>query len=205
MTQRHRSDSPRKRPGGRSARVVASVHSAVLEVLAKRGYQALSIAEVATHARVHETSIYRRWGTKAQLVSEAVIRSAAEEVPAVDTGSFRGDVVTLLRRVVARLRTPIGNAVGLVVVSQEPELAALRSAYWTSRLRVMGTIVTRAQERGEMRRSFDPQLALEMFSGPILLRLTSGKQVSEHYLEELVTRVIAALQAKGFRGSREIA
>jgi AcrR family transcriptional regulator len=200
MRQRHRSDSPRKRPGGRSARIVASVHSAVLEVLTKRGYQALSIAEVARRAGVHETSIYRRWRTKAQLVSEAIIQSAAEDVPAMDTGSFHGDIVTLLRRVVARLRTPVGNAVGLVVASQDPDLSALRRAYWTSRLQMMGIIVERTHERGEMPRSFGRQLALELFSGPILLRLTCGKQVSAGYIEDLVTRVIAALRVKSPSG-----
>jgi AcrR family transcriptional regulator len=193
MKQRHRPASQRKRPGGRSARVVASVYSAVLELLAKRGYQELSVADVAKRAGVHETSIYRRWGTKAKLVSEAIIRNPAEDVPAVDTGSLHGDMVTLLRRVVARLRTPVGNAVGRVVASQDPDLAVLRHAYWNSRLQVMGTIVARAHQRGELLRSLDPQLALEMFSGPILLRLTSGQQVSERYIEDLVTRVIAGI------------
>ena len=194
MTRQQRFSSPRKRPGGRSARVAASVHSAVLQVLAKQGYQALSIAEVAKRGHVHETSIYRRWRTKAQLVSEAIIRSAAEDVPAMDTGSFHWDVVTLLRRVVARLRTPVGSAVGQVVASQDPELASLRRAYWASRLEVMGAIVSRAQERGEIPHSFDPELALELFSGPILLRITSGKAVSKAYIENLVTQVSAAFQ-----------
>jgi AcrR family transcriptional regulator len=145
-------------------------------------------------AGVHETSIYRRWRTKAQLVSDAVIRSAADHLPATDTGSFYGDVVALLRRVVARLRTPLGNAVGQVVASQDPDLAELRRAYWGSRLQSMAEIVARSQQRHEMPRSFQPRLALELFSGPILLRLTSGEKVSARYVEDLVTRVIAALR-----------
>lgn len=196
---RQRSESARKRPGGRSAKVVASVHAAVLEILARQGYQALSIAEVAKSARVHETSIYRRWGTKAKLVSEVIIRSAAEEAPATDTGDFHRDIVTLLCRVVARLRTPLGNAVAQIVGSQDPELAPLRRAYWTSRLRVMSEIVARAQKRGEIDCTFHSSLALELFSGPILLRLTSGKTVSERYIQDLVSRVIVALRANASR------
>ena len=194
MPQPRRSGRSRKRPGGRSARVVASVHASVLAILAARGYQALSVPDVAQRAGVHETSIYRRWGTKANLVSDVIISNTSEYVPAVDTGTFSTDMVTLLRKVVARLGTPFGNAVSQLVASQDPDLAALRSAYWESRLRVAAEIVERAKSRGELPRSVDPRLVMEMLSGPILLRLTSGKRVTARYIYEIVRRVTIGLQ-----------
>ena len=54
----------RRRPGGRSSRVRAAVLGATLEALVQGGYEALSIAEVAARSGVHESTIYRRWGTK---------------------------------------------------------------------------------------------------------------------------------------------
>ena len=196
MPRIKRPHHPRRRPGGRSARVVTAVHAAVLQVLAEGGYEELSVADVAKRAGIHETSIYRRWQTKAKLVSDAIIRSAAEGAPVVDTGTFHGDILALLHQVVARLHTPLGNAVGRVVASQDPGLATLRREYWASRLQGMRQIVLRAQARGEMPLSFGPELALELFSGPILLRLTSGKTVGDRYLENLVPRVTVALKAK---------
>jgi AcrR family transcriptional regulator len=170
------------------------VHASVLAILAARGYQALSVPDVAQRAGVHETSIYRRWGTKANLVSDVIISNTSEYVPAVDTGTFSTDMVTLLRKVVARLGTPFGNAVSQLVASQDPDLAALRSAYWESRLRVAAEIVERAKSRGELPRSVDPRLVMEMLSGPILLRLTSGKRVTARYIYEIVRRVTIGLQ-----------
>jgi AcrR family transcriptional regulator len=186
---------PRKRVGGRSARVVASTHAAVLDALAKNGYEALSIAEIARQAGVHETSIYRRWPTKGQLVSDAIIRSALEDIAVPDTGSFQQDMLVLLQRVVKRIRTPVGIAVSQVVVSQVQDLAELRRAYWTSRKQAITPIVARAKQRGELPRSVQPQLVLELFSGPMVLRYMSGNQVSMSYLRNLAPRVIAALNA----------
>jgi AcrR family transcriptional regulator len=162
--------------------------------LAARGYQALSVSDVAMRAGVHETSIYRRWRTKANLVSEVIVRNSSEYLPAIDTGTFDGDMVTLLRKVVARLHTPLGNAVSQLVASQDEELRPLRRAYWESRLRVVTEIVERARARGELPRTVPPRLVFEMFSGPIMLRVTSGQQVSGRYIDELVKRVTVGLK-----------
>ena len=184
---------PRPRPGGRSARVVASVLASTIDVLIDRGYRGLSVSEIAERSGVHETSIYRRWGTKAELVGEAVIRLAARSVPSIDTGSFEGDLKTLLRGVVSFLNSPLGGAVGQVVGSQDPDLAALRRAYWNSRLEVVRQIVARAVARGEVRALLDPRFVMEMSSGPIMLRLTSGESVTPRYIKSLVERLVPAL------------
>lgn len=195
MPRRRSSTATQRRTGGRSARVVASVHTAVLRLLAEHGYERLSVAEIAKLAGVHETSIYRRWPTKGRLVSDAIIHDAAEDVPPPDSGSFRRDVLELLQRVVARLRTPLGKAIAQVVASQDPDLAAVRRAYWASRKKGMRQIVARAQERGELPRSLEPGMAFELLSGPLLLRFTSGQSVSKAYLEELVARLTTALKS----------
>jgi AcrR family transcriptional regulator len=189
------SNHSRPRPGGRSARVVATVLAATVDVLMDRGYRGFSISEVAQRSVVHETSIYRRWPTKAQLVSEAIIRYAAQSSPPADTGSFREDLYTLLRSVIDRLRTPLGQAVSQLVVSHDPDLAALRRQYWNSRLEAVRQIVTRARARGEVPASLDPRLVMEIFSGSITLRTISGEVVSPGYIRKLVGRIVPALSA----------
>jgi len=181
--------------GGRSARVVASTHAAVLDALADVGYHALSIAQVAKQARVHETSIYRRWPTKAELVSDAVIRSALEGVPIPDTGNLERDMVTLLQRVVERLDTPLGAAISQVVATQDEALAGLRRAYWASRKLAVKPFLLQAKERGQLAAWVHPDFAFELFTGPIFLRRTAGEKVSRSYIRKLVASVIAALNA----------
>jgi AcrR family transcriptional regulator len=187
------SEAPRSRPGGRSARVVTSVLATTIDVLIDRGYRGLSVSEIAERSGVHETSIYRRWGTKGQLVGEAVIRNAAQSVPSLDTGSFRGDITTLLRRVTSWLDAPLGKAVSQVVTSQDLDLAAVRRSYWNSRLETTREIVARAVARGEVPASLDPRLVMEMSSGPIMLRRISGESVTPRHIKNLVERLVLAL------------
>lgn len=184
---------PLRRPGGRSARVVASVLAATIDVLIDRGYQGLSIYEIAERSGVHETSIYRRWGTKAALVTDTVIRTAAENT-SIDTGSFHGDMHALLRRVIGWLNTPLGKAVSQVVASQDPNLLALRQQYWNSRLNNVSEILERAIARGEVPKSLDPRLVMEICAGPTMLHGISGMPVTPGYLKTLLDRVIPALQ-----------
>jgi AcrR family transcriptional regulator len=187
------SEPQRPRPGGRSARVVATVLATTIDVLTDRGYRGLSVSEIAQRSGVHETSIYRRWGTKGHLVGEAVIRNAAQSVPPIDTGSFRGDINALLRRVTSWLDTPLGTAVSQVVTSQDLDLAAVRRAYWNSRLETVREIVARAVARGEVPASLDPRFVMEMTSGPMMLRRISGESVTPRYLKNLVEQVVPAL------------
>jgi AcrR family transcriptional regulator len=194
VKQRQAHIAPIKRVGGRSARVVASAHAAVLESLATVGYQKLSIADIAKSAGVHETSIYRRWPTKAQLVSDAIIRNALDAIPVPDTGSFQKDLLTVMRHVLRRLDTPLGAAISQVVASQDQDLTELRRAYWRSRRTVIVPLVARAKERGEIPGSVQSGIVFDLVVGPILLRRIAGQPVTVSYLRTLVTKIIAGLK-----------
>ena len=88
-----------RRTGGRSARVHTAVLAATIDVLLDRGIDGLTIAEIAERAGVHETTVYRRWGTKANLALEAVLSTSILEIPAPNTNSLRGDLLALLHGV----------------------------------------------------------------------------------------------------------
>src|SRR5689334_25219964 len=90
-------DAVRRRPGGRSARVQDAVFEATFQLLEEKGYEGLSIASIAERAGVHETSLYRRWKTKEQLVLDAVNHRVAQEIPAPDTGALCSDLVAVLQ------------------------------------------------------------------------------------------------------------
>src|ERR1700693_5014718 len=101
---------PKRRLGGRSAKVQVAVFNATIELLLTEGYDAVTIAEVASRSGIHETSIYRRWKTKEALVSEVLIQRAKEVLPMPDTGSVQSDLVQLLHSVIAFLQSPMGKA-----------------------------------------------------------------------------------------------
>src|SRR5262250_1094302 len=129
-----------RRPGGRSARVRSSVLHAAFQVLMKKGIDAFTIAEVAARAGVHETSIYRRWGTKHELARDACLHQAEGALPMPDTGSLRSDLVALLERLVALLNSPEGRVLLTLSLSQHPHVVAARHAHWRRRFGLLRTI-----------------------------------------------------------------
>ncbi len=117
------------------------------------GYQALSMDGVAVRAGTSKAVLYRRWRNRAELVLAALRRrrpmlSAAP--PA--TGSLRGDVLALLRRVSAGI-LEIGQdtVFGLLEeLSSDREGLVYLHAQQAAR-EAMTAILQAAAERGEVR------------------------------------------------------
>lgn len=76
---------------------------AAWDVLKTRGYANTTMEAIAAKAQTSKTALYRRWHSRAELIITAIRRFApmlSGESP--DTGSLRGDVLALLRRVTVR-------------------------------------------------------------------------------------------------------
>ena len=72
----------------------AAAIDATLAELAERGYPALSLESVARRAEIHKTTLYRRWGTRENLVLEAMLDRAGERIAVPDTGSLQAETCT---------------------------------------------------------------------------------------------------------------
>ena len=162
-----------RRPGGRAAVVVAAVRRATLELLEEVGYGRLQLPEVAVRAGVNKTTVYRRWPTKAALVSELLQAMAAEQMPARDTGTLIGDLIAHLEGLVAILRTGTTRTVLKAMISGELDQsdAAVREAYFAERFRLSAAIVDRAVGRGELPPGTDARLLIEDACSPVYFRL----------------------------------
>src|SRR5438270_12477802 len=91
--------------------LLQAIYDAVLEELAATGDGAMSIERVAERARTGKASIYRRWPSRFELVVDALehtLPSLTEETP--DTGTVRGDLLVLLRRIAATMSGTTGSA-----------------------------------------------------------------------------------------------
>lgn len=86
-------EGPGSRPGGRSARVRASVHRAVQDLVAEGvRTEDLTIPVVAARAGVHATTVYRRWGSLAELLAAVAEHRFTGDVVVPDTGGLAGDL-----------------------------------------------------------------------------------------------------------------
>ena len=197
-TETSSESSARSRPGGRSTRVRSAVLGATLEVLAERGYEAAELPEIARRAGVHPTTVYRRWGTKAQVVGEALLDRSRTLSPTPDTGALRTDLERLLLDGATLVHTPPVRALFEVLLAHSSDLstevAAARDRFWAAHLEEAQGIVDRAVMRGELPVGTDPAALVDLVIGPALLRLLMmGHVLEPSDVSEIVTRAIAAL------------
>lgn len=185
-------DRTRKRPGGRSARVRDAVLKAAFEVLTEIGVENLTIAEVAARAKVHETSIYRRWGSRRSLILDASLRATEGAIPVPDTGSLRSDLVALIGRAAKMLDTPQGRAILALMQLHDEELLRAKREFWRRRFERLQPIFDRAVARGEFPRDADPIILLQVLIAPLWFRLSvTGETLDDWPVADLVDRLLS--------------
>ncbi|MDQ2821007.1 MAG: TetR/AcrR family transcriptional regulator [Pseudomonadota bacterium] len=128
------------RPGGRSARVQAAVHQAVHELDTEIDRAELTVPLIADRAGVTPSTIYRRWGTLADVLSDVALGSLRAETAPVDTGTVLGDLqawaeqyldemtstvgLTMLHDVLAGNRADVSSQCSLIVAGQIRQIVA---------------------------------------------------------------------------------
>lgn len=187
------SAEPRARPGGRSARVRASVLQATMAVLQEKGFQELTVADVAERAGVHETSIYRRWGSKDAVVLEAFVHVAETAFAVPDTGALRSDLAALMESLIALLRSPQGQAMLALTRSTQGHVVGTRRAYWRRRFELLQPMFDKAVARGELTAPIDAAMFLEMLIAPLYLRvLITGEPIEAWPYRQSIDRLLLA-------------
>jgi AcrR family transcriptional regulator len=180
---------PRGRPGGRSARVGSLVLEAGFAVFVEKGFEAFTIAEVATRAGVHETSIYRRWKTRGALAMDCCLHYAQAAIPTPDTGSLRSDLVTLLNSVVAVYSSPQGQALLRMSALQDAHTVA-RHQFLQRRFDLARPIFDRAILRGEFPGDSDGMIVLEALLAPLFMRALLCRPLGDWPKNEMLDRLL---------------
>ncbi|TMG02041.1 MAG: TetR/AcrR family transcriptional regulator [Chloroflexi bacterium] len=190
----------RRRQGGRSARVRQAVLEATLAVLRESGPDQLTVADVARRSRVHETSIYRRWGSRQNLMLDALLGAQDQRMPVPNTGSLYGDLLALATERAEYLSGSHGRALlrSMVMSSDDAVLIEMRDDFLQARFQSLKPLFDRAIDRGESLVETDPRLLLEMLFGPLYFRvLISREPIDREFLEHLVDRVAAVFGITG--------
>ncbi|WP_375481860.1 TetR-like C-terminal domain-containing protein [uncultured Mycobacterium sp.] len=186
--------------GRRGAAVRAAVLEATLVELVDHGIEGVTVAAVAARAGVHETSVYRRWRTRDDLIVDALLERSATQIPVPDTGSLRGDLIELARRVIGYLSSRIGRALVRMstLIVEEQSLDQARANFLASRLAATRVVVDRAVERGELPADTDAGLVLEMLVAPLHLRtIMTGEPLTDDLPEQLVDILLDGLLPRG--------
>jgi len=189
-----------RRTGGRSARVRAAVLKHAFRLFIEKGLAAFSIAEVAVHAGVHETSIYRRWSDKTALLLDACLEFSSASLTIPDHGTLREDLTDFLGQVIRLVRAPEGKVLLALSLADDPAAVAARRAFWLQRFATAAVIVERGKTRGEVAADTDPLQMLEVLIAPFYFRtLVSLQPLQDWPIGTMIDREIAGRRPNSAR------
>jgi AcrR family transcriptional regulator len=173
--------------------VVRRVLDAAIVELARSGYAGFRMDEVVSTAGVNKTTIYRRWPSRAALVTALVdrMRKPLRESPLPDTGELERDLVEAFERRFTVGRTIEGRAwARLLDERHSPEVEAIIGGAVDERGGEWRSMVTRAIDRGEIPPGTDPQLLLH-----VVRAIVDARRLDTAWLILAVRTAIAGARA----------
>jgi AcrR family transcriptional regulator len=193
---------PPRRGRPRSEKARLAILEAAAELLLARGLSEVSMDAVAERAGVSKATIYRWWPTKETLALDALYNEWAAVRPSPrDTGSLRGDLLSLLRPWVRLASSrPYGRVIGALITEAQTDPAfaeVYRSRFVEPRREQGRAVLRRAIERGELPADTKIEVALDMLYGPIYHRLLHGHApLSERFVRDVVDTAIGGLAGR---------
>lgn len=175
--------------------------SAVFELLSEVGYDRMSMDAVAARARSSKATIYRAWPTKPDMVIDAVIHHFGDTPQAPDTGSLRGDLLSIMTGA-CRFASSADGAVlaGLMSAStHHPELSkTLHRCVYEMKNAIHVAIIEHAKARGEVGEGVGPELLHEVLHALVLTRkLWDCEPFDDEYVVHVVDDVLIPVLCHG--------
>ncbi len=173
-----------------------AILAAVIELLGEAGYEAMTMDAVAARAHASKTTIYRRWRGKPELVKAAVDSYVAGRVPSMaDTGSLRGDLMTVMRAMREHLTDEfLAMMSGLIhAMRTDRELAGVLWSHLASDHSAARPIIRRAAGRGEVPGGAEEALAglaHEVIEAQLFRQMAIGGSFDEEFARHVVDDLV---------------
>jgi AcrR family transcriptional regulator len=183
----------------RGEELESAIRAAVLALLAADGPSAVTMEAVAAKARTSKPVLYRRWPDSRSLLRETLLGIAVAAIPHRDTGSYRGDMLAVLRGWGALFVGPRAAAIAGVVaaMTHDPELAAaFRGGVIGWRKEEMAALLARGIARGDVRPDVPVEIARDLAQSVLWHRLlVTGDPIDDDLIVALVDEVLVPFVA----------
>jgi AcrR family transcriptional regulator len=173
-----------------------AILNAALTALTENGYEATNMDDIAARAGVGKAAIYRRWSSKAALITDALVywRPNLLTRDAPDTGSLAGDLEVTIERVGRDDNDMVTSDLVLRVAleaTRHPELAStLDDLMQFSGKRALSTILAQAAARGEIPADRDWSLVADVALTMGLLQIVRGQTVDAKFVREVIDKIV---------------
>jgi len=170
---------------------------AALAILADKGFDTMTMDMVAARAGAGKATLYRRWPSKPELVRDALIsmsRGSVDLDHVPDTGNLKDDLLAVLKPYSnehGEWKFRVLSGLGSFQASH-PKLASevLDAVYgrWSAMNR---KLMERAQQRGEISKKADIDMACEIIVSLTAARVTTlTKAFDKVYYAKLIDRIL---------------
>ena len=154
-----------------------AVLKAALRLVTKKGYQAVSVNQIAREAGVGKMTLYRHWSNKAGLVMESLLFLIGSETDFPESGTAIERIRHQLDLQAAFFRSSRGTLIrSLVAEAQsDSELAiAFRENWLNPRRDGVRRMMQLAIAEGSLRADIDVEVAIDLLYGAFYYRLLLG-------------------------------
>jgi AcrR family transcriptional regulator len=173
-----------------------AILNAALAALTENGYDATNMDDIAARAGVGKAAIYRRWSSKAALITDTLVywRPDLLTNEAPDTGSLAGDLDAIVDRVGRNENDLVTTDLVLrvaLMAARDPELAsALDELVLFRGKRVMNTILGQAAARGEISADRDWSLVADVVLAMGLLQVVRVQSVDAKFVRQVIDNIV---------------
>ena len=184
----------------RSPDVDAAILDAALALFVEGGLGAVSFEQIAKRSGVSRTAIYRRWGSKEEVVARALgrLREHAEETFADWAERPISEVMDwFVENVPRQMLNPYYRSLSRSVLALD-DSSELKAIYLETVLRprqeAFSKMIRRARATGTLPDGLDPDLVQDMLSGALLHQILLGPaEQTEEQLREYIVRLLGGL------------
>jgi AcrR family transcriptional regulator len=182
---------------------VAKVLAAAHRLLETEGLASVTFGRVSRESGVSRTTLYRHWSSPSELISEAWATVApSNRVPHTD--DLDDDLVAVFRAVrdVVESSTMRRSLPALLVAAQrDPVISSLHTQFVRDRRQPIVDRLRAAIASGQVRADADPELLVDLLSGPIFYRqLLRRTRTSDEAVRAMVAAALASVRPANHAG-----
>ena len=192
--------APRPRGRPRSEQARREILETAYKLLRDKGFNAVGSHEIAQAAGVSSATLYRWWKSKEEILFDACFEHMKPVLAIPETRC----ALTRLRHYVLRAREFLVSEEGAVMarvltgIHEDKRLHQMfLERYVKQRRQIQRGIIEDAIALGELQPTTDPELLIDMLSGPLFFRWLQGHApLDKGFAKRIFDKVIPAFQTK---------
>jgi AcrR family transcriptional regulator len=187
----------RKRGRPRDPEADGRILAAAASLILLRGFDSMTVDEVATSAGVGKATVYRRWARKEDLAVAAMEQLYRDEMPTPDTGSIREDLKLMFASVLAFANSASGTDYLRTSIKESLRDERIATLYREASERAEKNAIVvyqRAVARGEVRDDVPLDVVVQLLGGLVTMRSITGDEMPRvDQLDQLVDFVLRGI------------